>query len=88
MDRSAHPMHLTCHPAVWDEAHGLYPVDIKELQIAASPEELKRLAGFLLKSAASLESRPDAEHRESFADVKPRAEKAIEILVCTGSKPL
>lgn len=74
-------MHLTCHPTVWDRSHGLYPVDIKELQIFASPEELKALAGFLMDSAHALQSRPDSELRRTFQDPQPAAEKAIGVAV-------
>lgn len=74
-------MHLTCHPTVWDQAHGLHPVDIKELQIQASPEELRALAGFLADSAARLEATTDSEPQRTFEDTRPAARKTIAIRV-------
>lgn len=73
-------MHLACLPTVWNEAQGVYPLDVKELRIAASPAELRRLAAFLEAAAGCLESGAGAQVHERFASARPLPE-AIDIRV-------
>jgi hypothetical protein len=84
--RAADPMHLTCYPTVWDESKGLVPVAIQELQIVASPDELKALARFLDQSARALASEPESQCRESFPDSKPGVQSAVSVSV-SGPAP-
>jgi len=77
-------MRLTCYPTVWDEAKGLVPVEAQDLQITASPNELRAFAKFLNESAAVLEVRPTSSQSETFEDSKPNPKTGISISVSTG----
>jgi len=78
-------MRLTCYPTEWDERKGLVPVEAQDLQITASPAELRELARFLAESAAFLEQRPNEQQYETFPDSKQNAKTSISVSVSTGA---
>jgi len=79
-------MRLTCYPTEWDEDEGLSPIEAQDLQITASPEELRALAKFLVESAAILEIQPTSQYHETFGDSKPNPKTGISISVSTKSR--
>ena len=80
-------MRLTGWPTNWNREEGLLPVDIQDVDIHGTPEELRVLAEFLVR-AADAASRARAEGREyrnglDFPDEKPNPATPICIeVVC------
>ncbi len=74
-------MRLTCYPTKLDEDEGLLPIEAQDLQITASPEELRTLAAFLSEAATVLELQPDSKPYQAFGDSKPNPQTGIGVLV-------
>ena len=74
-------MRLTCYPTEYDEKEGLLPIEAQDLQIAASPEELRALAGFLSEAAEALELQPGSNPYREFGDSKPNPKAGIGVMV-------
>lgn len=48
-------MRLIAWPTRWNEEEGWQPVDAQELELRATPKELRELASFLIATAEQLE---------------------------------
>lgn len=48
-------MRMVAWPTRWNEEEGWLPVDAQELELRATPKELRELASFLIATAEQLE---------------------------------
>lgn len=69
-------MRITGWPSYWNEADGLLPVETQEVDLRATPSELRALAQFLTIAADELEAAQlrGEDYRSSldFSDDKPQ----------------
>jgi hypothetical protein len=81
-------MRVNGWPRDWKESEGWLPVDLREIDLHASPTELRSLASFLAKAADELEaaSQIPGDYRSAvdFVDNEPNAELPIVFEVVGG----
>jgi len=70
-------MRLVGLPTEWNPDEGLIPVDVQDVDIHATTEELQRLADFFGAAAASAATADSSKFSLEFADSKPDAQTGI-----------
>jgi hypothetical protein len=71
-------MRLIGWPTNWSPDEGLLPVEIQDVDVHASVEELKQLAALFSAAAAAATG---SELSDDFGDSKPNAETGIGVTV-------
>lgn len=74
-------MRLVGLPTEWKLEEGLLPLDVQDVDIHATPDELQRLADFFGAAAASAATAESSELSLEFADSKPDAQTGIWVTV-------
>lgn len=78
-------MRLTSWPSYWNQTDGIVPAETQEVDIRATPDELRELARFLAKAADELEqpqvTREGYRCSADFGDDKPLPDVPIVFTV-------
>jgi hypothetical protein len=68
-------------PTVWDEAEGLLPIDVQDIDLIVSPEELDSLADFFARAARTFRETGMTDASMDFGDSKLNPQTGIWINV-------
>ena len=79
-------MKIVGYKTEWDEVEGLQPIDIQDIQIEATIEELNRLSKFLKECSESQGDGESALKSIELADSKPKPKTGISIMVKVNDK--
>ncbi len=74
-------MRLVGLPTEWNPDEGLIPIDVQDVDIHATPEELQRLADFFSAAATSAATSNSSEFSLEFSDSKPNAKTGSLVIV-------
>lgn len=74
-------MRISGYPSSWSPEEGLVPVDVQDIDVRASPEELRILSKFFAESANAMElalsEKRDFRRSIDFRDDKPNPQTPI-----------
>ncbi len=74
-------MRLSGYPSSWTPEEGLVPVDVQDIDVHASPEELRALSKFFAEAAIAMElalsEKRDFRRSIDFPDDKPNPQTPI-----------
>ncbi len=74
-------MRLSGYPSSWSPEEGLVPVDVQDIDVYASPEELRSLSKFFAEAANAMElalaEKRDFRRSIDFRDDKPNPQTPI-----------
>ena len=79
-------MRIVATPTVWNEADGLIPIDVQDIDIVATAGELDALAGFFADAARRLRETGRSNASMDFSDSKPNAQTGIWVSVKDASE--
>lgn len=78
-------MRLVAWPSTWKEEEGLLPIDVQEIDLIGTPDEIRSIAAFLVDAASQLEaSSADCDAFEigiDLGDSKPNPQTAVYVNV-------
>ena len=74
-------MRLVGLPTEWKPDEGLFPVDVQDVDIHATPDELQRLADLFCAAATSAATSNSSEFSLEFADSKPDAQTGMWVTI-------
>ncbi|MBD3652761.1 hypothetical protein [Kangiella sp.] len=74
-------MELIGYPTEFNEDEGLIPIDIQDLQIKATSEELNKLANFLIECSNQIERNTFDDESIELIDSKPNPKTGIWVQV-------
>lgn len=79
-------MQLTGYPREFKEKEGLLPIEVQDLQISGSHEELERLAKFLLECSNKMKIDSTVNDSIELIDSRPNAKTGVWIQVLSHDK--
>jgi hypothetical protein len=74
-------MRIVGYPTEWNEREGLQPIDIQDIQIHASIDELNELSTFLKECAENFKGGKSEAVSIELSDSKPNPKTGISITV-------